>query len=112
MITIAGTGLARLISAIELARRGADVRVFEASDKPDSQSVARFIGRMLASWCEGGTAEQAEQQVVTLGTKAADWWAQITPVTRCGTSKAAEFETNTSVSLDWCHIASLLAGLQ
>lgn len=75
MITIAGAGLARLTSAIELARRGADVRVFEASDKPGSQSVAPFVGRMLAPWCEGGTAEQpeqAEQQVVTLGTKAAN----------------------------------------
>lgn len=82
MITIAGAGLAGLASAIELARRGAEVRVFDVGDKPGSHSVARFAAGMLAPWCE---SESADQQIVKLGEMAADWWAQITPVTRRGT---------------------------
>lgn len=82
MITIAGAGLAGLACAIELARRGADVRVFDISDRVGSHSVARFAGGMLAPWCEG---ETAEDEVVTLGAVAAQWWEQITAVTRRGT---------------------------
>ncbi|TLP62770.1 FAD-dependent oxidoreductase [Parasedimentitalea maritima] len=82
MITIAGGGLAGLASAYELARREASVRVFDPGDCPGSNSVARFAGGMLAPWCEG---ESAEDEVVTLGALAADWWAQVTPVCRRGT---------------------------
>lgn len=82
MITIAGAGLAGLTCAIELARRGADVRVFDVSDRVGSHSVARFAGGMLAPWCEG---ESAGDEVVTLGAVAAQWWEPITAVTRRGT---------------------------
>ncbi len=82
MITIAGAGLAGLASALELARRGAAVRVYEACPEIGVGSVARFAGGMLAPWCEG---ESAEEEVITLGADAANWWAEITPVTRRGT---------------------------
>lgn len=82
MITIAGGGLAGLSSALELARAGAAVRVFEAAEEIGAGSVSRYAGGMLAPWCE---AESAEEAVVTLGARAADWWAEITPVTRRGT---------------------------
>ncbi len=82
MITIAGAGLAGLASALELARAGASVRVFEAGPEIGALSVARFAGGMLAPWCE---RESAEEEVITLGATAADWWAEITPVTRRGT---------------------------
>lgn len=82
MITIAGAGLAGLASALELARAGARVRVYEAGSEIGSQSVARFAGGMLAPWCE---RESAEEDVITLGATAADWWDKITPVTRKGT---------------------------
>lgn len=82
MITIAGAGLAGLTCALELARHGASVRLFEAGPHIGKASVARFAGGMLAPWCEG---ESAEDDVVTLGAGAADWWAGITPVTRRGT---------------------------
>lgn len=82
MITIAGAGLAGLASALELARCGASVRVYEASPEIGAGSVARLAGGMLAPWCEG---ESAEDEVVRLGTSSAQWWADITPVTRRGT---------------------------
>lgn len=82
MITVAGAGLAGLASALELARRGAAVRVFEAGAQIGEGSVARFAGGMLAPWCE---RESAEDRVIAWGVGAADWWAGITPVTRRGT---------------------------
>ncbi|KZK94647.1 Glycine oxidase [Pseudovibrio sp. Ad46] len=82
MITIAGAGLAGLASAYELAKSGASVTIFEKSAKPGESSVARFAGGMLAPFCE---RESAEEDVVTLGVQAADWWSQVTLVTRHGT---------------------------
>ena len=82
MITIAGAGLAGLACALELARRRAQVRVHEQGHAPGDSSVARFSGGMLAPWCE---RESAEEEVITLGAQAADWWAGVTPVTRRGT---------------------------
>ncbi|UWQ04946.1 FAD-dependent oxidoreductase [Aliiroseovarius crassostreae] len=86
MITIAGAGVAGLASAYELAKRGADVILFEAgsspADRSDSWPSSWFAGGMLAPWCEG---ETADPEVVRLGAGAIDWWAQVTPVTRRGT---------------------------
>ncbi|MEM9578172.1 MAG: FAD-dependent oxidoreductase [Pseudomonadota bacterium] len=82
MITIAGAGLAGLATALELARRGVSVRVFEAGPEIGAGSVARYAGGMLAPWCE---SESAEDDVITLGASAAGWWAGITPVSRSGT---------------------------
>ncbi len=82
MITIAGAGLAGLTSAYELAKRGAEVTVYEKGNAPGQMSVARFSGGMLAPWCE---RESAEEHVITLGADAPDWWAQVTAVTRRGT---------------------------
>ncbi|UWQ92449.1 FAD-dependent oxidoreductase [Rhodobacteraceae bacterium M382] len=82
MITIAGAGVAGLASAWELARRGAQVTVFETGTAPADNPCSWFAGGMLAPWCEG---ETADAQVVRLGAGAIDWWAQFTPVTRAGT---------------------------
>ncbi|WP_306113132.1 MULTISPECIES: FAD-dependent oxidoreductase [unclassified Roseovarius] len=82
MITIAGAGLAGLASALELARAGASVRVYEAGPEIGARSVARYAGGMLAPWCE---RESAGEEVITLGAGAADWWEAITPVTCRGT---------------------------
>ncbi len=82
MITIAGAGLAGLATAYELLQRGAKVWIFEQGPGPGKASVARFAGGMLAPWCE---YESAEEEVVTLGSRAFEWWAKITPVHRRGT---------------------------
>jgi len=82
MITIAGAGLAGLVCALELLRRGAQVTLYDPSGGPGEASVARFAGGMLAPWCE---CESAEDAVVALGATAVDWWARVTPVVRRGT---------------------------
>ncbi|UWQ61531.1 FAD-dependent oxidoreductase [Leisingera caerulea] len=82
MITIAGAGLAGLACAYELAQRGAAITVYEQGAMPGDSSVARFAGGMLAPWCE---RESAEEEVITLGSRAFDWWARVTPVHRRGT---------------------------
>ncbi|MFW8594683.1 FAD-dependent oxidoreductase [Cribrihabitans neustonicus] len=82
MITIAGAGLAGLACAYELAQRGAAVTVYERSDTLGADSVSRFAGGMLSPWCE---RESAEEEVITLGSRAFGWWARITPVHRRGT---------------------------
>ncbi|WP_424944844.1 FAD-dependent oxidoreductase [Aliiroseovarius crassostreae] len=82
MITIAGAGVAGLASAYELAKRGAEVRIYEATSAPERNPCSWFAGGMLAPWCEG---ETADPEVVRLGAGAINWWAQFTPVTRRGT---------------------------
>ncbi|OIQ44955.1 MAG: thiamine biosynthesis protein thio [Roseobacter sp. MedPE-SW] len=82
MITIAGAGLAGLATAYELLQRGAEVTLFESGSAPGAASVARYAGGMLAPFCEG---ESAEEEVVTLGSRAFEWWAKITAVHRRGT---------------------------
>ncbi|MBK0328906.1 FAD-dependent oxidoreductase [Rhodobacteraceae bacterium F11138] len=82
MITIAGAGLAGLVCALELLRRGAAVTLYDTGPDPVQSSVARFAGGMLAPWCE---RESAEQQVITLGASAINWWSEVTAVTRHGT---------------------------
>ncbi|MEP2718243.1 FAD-dependent oxidoreductase [Pseudophaeobacter sp.] len=82
MITIAGAGLAGLATGYELLQRGAEVRIFDQGAGPGAASVARFAGGMLAPYCE---RESAEEEVITLGSRAIDWWTQITTVHRRGT---------------------------
>ncbi|MBY6136441.1 FAD-dependent oxidoreductase [Nocardioides marinus] len=82
MITIAGAGLAGLACAYELAQRGAAVTLYERGDTPGGSSVARYAGGMLAPWCE---RESAEEEVITLGSRAVDWWEKVTTVHRRGT---------------------------
>lgn len=82
MITVAGAGVAGLASAYELARRGAEVTIYEAGSAPSDNPSSWFAGGMLAPWCEG---EVAEPEVVRLGAGAITWWSQFTPVTRRGT---------------------------
>lgn len=81
-LTIAGAGVAGLCCAYELARRGHGVTVHEQADSLNENGCSHFAGGMLAPWCE---RESAEEQVLTLGQQAIDWWADITPVTRAGT---------------------------
>lgn len=82
MIKIAGAGLAGLATAYELLQRGAEVTLFDSGSGPGSTSVARYAGGMLAPFCEG---ESAEEEVITLGSRASEWWAKITAVHRRGT---------------------------
>lgn len=82
MITIAGAGVTGLACALELARRGASVTVFEVGAAPSDNPCSWFAGGMLAPWCEG---ETADPEVVQSGRDAIGWWEEITPVERRGT---------------------------
>ena len=82
MITIAGAGVAGLASASELARRGADVTIYESGSAPSDNPSSWFAGGMLAPWCE---SEAADPEVLRLGAGAIEWWSQFTPVVRRGT---------------------------
>ncbi|WEN15921.1 glycine oxidase ThiO [Rhodanobacter sp. AS-Z3] len=72
-VTIIGAGVAGLVTAMELAKRGIWVDVVERSEQLGTQACAWFAGGMLAPWCEQATAEP---QVAALGTEAIGWWQQ------------------------------------
>lgn len=80
--TILGAGVAGLCVATELARRGASLRLVDLAGGPGPQGCSWWAGGMLAPFCEG---ESAEEPVVRLGRRAADWWAAAgAEVTRAG----------------------------
>ncbi|MGB3837635.1 MAG: FAD-dependent oxidoreductase [Rhodanobacter sp.] len=69
-IGILGAGVAGLVTAVELAGRGARVEIIERA--PDhARACAWVAGGMLAPWCEQASAEP---QVATLGAPAVEWW--------------------------------------
>ena len=74
-VSIVGAGVAGLTVAVELSARGADVTIYEKSDTVGAHACSRYAGGMLAPWCE---RESAEEEVVTLGKGAADWWEKHT----------------------------------
>ncbi|MBN9887896.1 FAD-dependent oxidoreductase [Salipiger abyssi] len=81
--TILGAGVAGLCVATELIGRGCAVTVVDPAPEHGPHACSWWAGGMLAPFCEG---ETAEEPVVRLGRKAADWWArQGVPVIRQGT---------------------------
>lgn len=70
-VTVVGAGVAGLVSAIELAERGAEVEVLERGEKLVERACAWAAGGMIAPWCE---AEAGEEDVARLGPEALDWW--------------------------------------
>jgi len=81
-ISIIGGGVAGLCVATELMRRGQTVQLHEPAGGPGPHGCSWWAGGMLAPQCE---AESAEEPVLRLGKRAADWWAQSVEVTRNGT---------------------------
>ncbi|GKX35440.1 MAG: glycine oxidase ThiO [Rhizobiaceae bacterium MnEN-MB40S] len=82
-ILIKGAGVAGLALAAELARRGVAVSVTDPEQSPLG-NASSMAGGMLAPWCERASAEE---EVLTWGRHAADWWDDMLPgeVTRNGT---------------------------
>lgn len=75
MISIIGAGVAGLTVATELVKRGLKVEIYEKSEVIGTHSCSRYAGGMLAPWCE---RESAEEDVISLGQLAADWWEEHT----------------------------------
>lgn len=87
-VLVKGAGVAGLVLAHELTARGVQVAVVER--RPHIAGNASWMaGGMLAPWCE---RESAEEDVLTLGATAADWWAAALPghVARNGTLVLAQ----------------------
>lgn len=82
-VLIRGAGVAGLTLAHELATRGASVTVVDTR-RQIAGNASWQAGGMLAPWCE---RESAEETVLSLGSKAADWWEAALPghVMRNGT---------------------------
>jgi glycine oxidase len=70
-VLVIGAGVAGLCCALELANAGASVEVIDRGARLGAESCSWFAGGMLAPWCE---SESAEPLVVSLGTRALEWW--------------------------------------
>ncbi|WP_020178125.1 glycine oxidase ThiO [Methylopila sp. M107] len=70
-VTVVGAGVAGLVTAIELAERGAEVEVLERGLAIGNGACAWAAGGMIAPWCE---AEAGEDEAARLGPEALDWW--------------------------------------
>lgn len=75
-VTVIGAGVAGLVSALELAARGARVEVVECGSHLGERSCSWSAGGMLAPWCEG-----AEAELSGLGQVALEWWPKHFPET-------------------------------
>ena len=74
-ILVKGAGVAGLTVAWQLYRHGFDVTIVDRAEKV-GLGASGFAGGMLAPWCE---RESAEEPVLTLGRRAADWWEAALP---------------------------------
>ncbi|WP_340263284.1 FAD-dependent oxidoreductase [Sulfitobacter pontiacus] len=74
-VTIIGAGVAGLCTARVLLDRGMRVHLIDRARQPGPQGCSWWAGGMLAPFCEG---ESAEEPVIRLGQRAADWWGQHT----------------------------------
>ncbi len=80
-VTVLGAGVVGLCVATVLAQRGIAIEVIDSA--PNPRGASWLAGGMLAPHCEG---ENAPDQVVALGSGAADWWdAHFDQVSRNGT---------------------------
>jgi glycine oxidase len=87
-VLIKGTGVAGLVTAFELVRRGISVAIMDKAPAAMS-GVSRYAGGMLAPYCE---REAAEESILVLGLSSADWWESALPdlVHRKGTLVVAQ----------------------
>ncbi len=72
-VTVVGAGVAGLVTAVELAERGAAVEVVDRGTRLGAEACSWYAGGMLAPWCE---AESAEPAVVEHGRFALRWWPE------------------------------------
>ena len=66
-ITVVGAGIFGLWQAFELARRGHNVTLREATSEATVGAASRFAGAMLAPYCEAESAEPLIQELGKTG---------------------------------------------
>lgn len=81
-VRIIGGGVAGLTAAVEFARRGASIELFEKK-AATGLGCSWFAGGMLAPWCE---LESAEPLVVSMGEESLAFWKKEYAGTRNGGS--------------------------
>jgi len=81
-VEVIGAGVAGLAAAFELARRGAEVTLYERESAP-GRGCSRYAGGMIAPWCE---LETAEPIVAELGQEALAFWTKDVPVAKAAGS--------------------------
>jgi len=82
-VTVMGAGVAGLTAATALLEASHDVEVIDRASDHGPAQCSWWAGGMLAPFCE---RESAEEDVITLGRGAADWWAaRVGGVERRGT---------------------------
>ena len=75
-ITVVGAGIFGLWQAFEMARRGHEVTLYEATPEAESGGSSRYAGAMLAPYCE---SEAAEPVVKELGLAGLELWKAAFP---------------------------------
>lgn len=77
-VAVIGAGVAGLATALELAARGAKVRVYERAARLGEGACSWQAAGMLAPWCE---REDAGREVCERGQHALGWWPRHHPAT-------------------------------
>jgi glycine oxidase len=77
-VAIIGAGVAGLTCALEFARRGVPVEVYERAPQGQVRGCSWFAGGMLAPWCE---AENSGALIAALGEESLPWWRAHFPAT-------------------------------
>jgi glycine oxidase len=75
-VRIMGAGIAGLATALECARAGLKVEIFELREAP-GLGCSFLAGGMIAPWCE---AESADEIIKILGLEALTYWTEDVPV--------------------------------
>lgn len=106
-VTIVGAGILGLWQALTLARRGAQVRVLEASEQPFANTASRYAGTLLAPDCEFLRALQTARPFAHAGLK--HWQDNFSNVQTRGTlvlaQDPADLQDHASQAENFTHVS-------
>ena len=107
-VTIIGAGILGLWQALILARRGAQVRLLEATNEPFANAASRYAGTLLAPDCEFLRAQQSARAFARAGLKY--WQDNFSNVETRGTlvvaQDPADLQDHANQADNFTHVAS------